>query len=122
MDLFDLSGRTAIITGGNGGLGLSMARGLAKAGANIAKWTWGDITGHALAQKVVYKRVLVTQCQVRNQHPSSRVSHDARAITTGHRIRVFCNLPKGRCMISRNSEPAHPEVFQPNIAKLREAT
>lgn len=38
MELFDLTGRTAIITGGNGGLGLAMARGLAKAGANIAIW------------------------------------------------------------------------------------
>ena len=38
MDLFDLSGHTAIITGGNGGLGLAMARGLAKAGANVAIW------------------------------------------------------------------------------------
>lgn len=38
MDLFDLSGRTAIITGGNGGLGLAMARGLAKAGGNVAIW------------------------------------------------------------------------------------
>ena len=33
--LFDLSGRVAIVTGGNGGLGLGMARGLASAGANI---------------------------------------------------------------------------------------
>jgi NAD(P)-dependent dehydrogenase (short-subunit alcohol dehydrogenase family) len=38
MDLFDLSGHTAIIIGGNGGLGLAMARGLAKAGANVAIW------------------------------------------------------------------------------------
>lgn len=38
MDLFDLTGRTAIVTGGNGGLGLAMARGLAKAGANVAIW------------------------------------------------------------------------------------
>lgn len=38
MNLFDLTGRTAIISGGNGGLGLAMARGLAKAGANIAIW------------------------------------------------------------------------------------
>ncbi len=38
MDLFDLTGRTAIITGGNGGLGLAMARGLAKAGAHVAIW------------------------------------------------------------------------------------
>jgi 2-deoxy-D-gluconate 3-dehydrogenase len=33
---FDLSGRVAIVTGGNGGLGLGMARGLARAGAAIA--------------------------------------------------------------------------------------
>jgi 2-deoxy-D-gluconate 3-dehydrogenase len=33
---FDLKDRVAIITGGNGGLGLGMARGLAEAGATIA--------------------------------------------------------------------------------------
>ena len=32
---FDLRGRVAIVTGGNGGIGLGMARGLAKAGATI---------------------------------------------------------------------------------------
>ncbi len=35
QQLFDLTGRVAIVTGGNGGLGLGMARGLAGAGANI---------------------------------------------------------------------------------------
>ena len=34
--LFDLSGRVAIVTGGNGGIGLGMARGLAANGATIA--------------------------------------------------------------------------------------
>jgi 2-dehydro-3-deoxy-D-gluconate 5-dehydrogenase len=34
--LFDLSGKVAIVTGGNGGIGLGMARGLADAGAAIA--------------------------------------------------------------------------------------
>ncbi|MFN5670118.1 SDR family NAD(P)-dependent oxidoreductase, partial [Bradyrhizobium sp.] len=33
---FDLSGRVAIVTGGNGGIGLGMARGLADAGAAVA--------------------------------------------------------------------------------------
>jgi len=33
---FDLSGRVAIVTGGNGGLGLAMARGLGTAGAAVA--------------------------------------------------------------------------------------
>ena len=32
---FDLTGKVAIITGGNGGIGLGMARGLARAGASI---------------------------------------------------------------------------------------
>ena len=36
--LFDLTGRTAVITGGNGGIGLGCARGLAASGANIAIW------------------------------------------------------------------------------------
>lgn len=35
MDLFDLSGRVAVVTGGNGGIGLGMAEGLAQAGAAI---------------------------------------------------------------------------------------
>jgi 2-deoxy-D-gluconate 3-dehydrogenase len=35
MELFDLSGRVAIVTGGNGGIGLGMAQGLAKAGASV---------------------------------------------------------------------------------------
>lgn len=34
--LFDLTGRVAIVTGGNGGLGLAMAEGLAEHGAEIA--------------------------------------------------------------------------------------
>ena len=33
---FDLTGRVAIVTGGNGGIGLGMARGLAQAGSAIA--------------------------------------------------------------------------------------
>src|SRR3954471_3378636 len=36
MNLFDLSGRAALVTGGNGGIGLGMAQALAKAGAKVA--------------------------------------------------------------------------------------
>jgi 2-deoxy-D-gluconate 3-dehydrogenase len=35
MKQFDLSGKVAVVTGGNGGIGLGMARGLARAGAAI---------------------------------------------------------------------------------------
>jgi 2-deoxy-D-gluconate 3-dehydrogenase len=35
MKLFDLSGKVAIVTGGNGGIGLGMARGMAQCGASV---------------------------------------------------------------------------------------
>lgn len=36
--LFDLSGKVTLVTGGNGGIGLGFARGIAKQGGNIAIW------------------------------------------------------------------------------------
>ncbi len=35
---FDLKGHVSVVTGGNGGIGLGMARGLAKAGAKVSVW------------------------------------------------------------------------------------
>jgi len=36
MKLFDITGKVAVVTGGNGGIGLAMARGIASCGANVA--------------------------------------------------------------------------------------
>ncbi|MEO1449226.1 MAG: gluconate 5-dehydrogenase [Bacteroidota bacterium] len=44
MDLFDLSGKTALVTGGTHGLGMAMAKGLGEAGATLV------INGHTPAR------------------------------------------------------------------------
>ena len=75
MNLFDLSGRVAIVTGGNGGIGLGMARGLKDAGATVvlagrnaskgakaaaevgAKFSRADVTRKAEVQSLVGETV-----------------------------------------------------------------
>src|SRR5438270_11402505 len=37
-NIFDLSGRVAVITGGNGGIGLGIAQALTAAGCNVSIW------------------------------------------------------------------------------------
>src|SRR3954447_5088026 len=38
MSIFDLNGRVAVITGGNGGIGLGIAQALTEAGCNVSLW------------------------------------------------------------------------------------
>src|ERR1700754_4905726 len=38
MSIFDLSGRVAVITGGNGGIGLGIAQALTTAGCDVSIW------------------------------------------------------------------------------------
>ena len=38
MNMFDLTGRVAVVTGGNGGIGLGIAQALASSGCNVSIW------------------------------------------------------------------------------------
>lgn len=48
--MFDLSGKVAVVTGGNSGIGLGMARGLAEAGADVCVWGTNEDKNRAAAE------------------------------------------------------------------------
>lgn len=66
---FDLSGRVALVTGGNGGIGLGMAQALAEAGADIAIWGTDEqknAAAHAELERTA-RHVLSLRCDVSDE-------------------------------------------------------
>ncbi|MBW2051174.1 MAG: SDR family oxidoreductase [Deltaproteobacteria bacterium] len=63
---FNLDGKVALVTGGNGGIGLGMARALAEAGADVCIWGRNEEKNKAAEEelKLYGKRVLVLKCDV----------------------------------------------------------
>ncbi|HYD45399.1 MAG TPA: SDR family NAD(P)-dependent oxidoreductase, partial [Phenylobacterium sp.] len=49
---FDLTGKVALVTGGNGGIGLGMAEAMAQAGADIVIWGTNDKKNAAAEAKL----------------------------------------------------------------------
>ena len=63
---FDIAGKTALVTGGNSGIGLGMAEALASAGANICVWGTNK-QKNALAHRKLTRhgvKVLALECDV----------------------------------------------------------
>ena len=63
---FDLTGKVALVTGGNGGIGLGMAQALAEAGADIAIWGTNEAKNAAARAQLeaTGRRVLALRCNV----------------------------------------------------------
>jgi NAD(P)-dependent dehydrogenase (short-subunit alcohol dehydrogenase family) len=63
---FDLTGRVALVTGGNGGIGLAMATALAEAGADVAIWGTSEAKNAAAraALEATGRRILALRCDV----------------------------------------------------------
>jgi NAD(P)-dependent dehydrogenase (short-subunit alcohol dehydrogenase family) len=68
--MFDLSGQVAVVTGGNGGIGLGMAEGLAAAGADICIWGRNEAKNAAAREQLAAsgRRVEAIACDVSDEH------------------------------------------------------
>jgi NAD(P)-dependent dehydrogenase (short-subunit alcohol dehydrogenase family) len=73
MGIFDLSGRIAVITGGNGGIGLGIARGLAEAGADIAIWARNPEKNEQAKQEIeaLGRRAIALRCDVASEEETA---------------------------------------------------
>jgi NAD(P)-dependent dehydrogenase (short-subunit alcohol dehydrogenase family) len=63
-DLFDLAGHVALVTGGNSGIGLGMAEGLAAAGANVCIWGRDSTKNDSALRRVAAHGTDVMACRV----------------------------------------------------------
>jgi NAD(P)-dependent dehydrogenase (short-subunit alcohol dehydrogenase family) len=66
---FDLSGKVALITGGNSGIGLGMARAVAEAGADVVIWGTNASKNAQALEALAHtgRRLLAFQCDVAHE-------------------------------------------------------
>jgi len=79
LDLFDLNGKVAVVTGGNRGIGLGMARGLAKAGATLSLWSRDEARNAEAARELeaLGAKVQTQRCDVANEDEVRRCTEAA---------------------------------------------
>lgn len=67
---FDLTGKVALITGGNSGIGLGMAQGLADSGANVCVWGTNEMKNIAAEKSLTREnnKVAALQCDVSDEN------------------------------------------------------
>ena len=67
---FDLTGKVALVTGGNGGIGLGMAEAMAEAGADVCIWGRNADKNEAAEKKLqsLGNKVLALQCDVADEN------------------------------------------------------
>jgi NAD(P)-dependent dehydrogenase (short-subunit alcohol dehydrogenase family) len=112
---FDLKGKVALVTGGNRGIGLGMARALAQAGADIV--VWGTSAAHNLAAQAELDalgvRVLVQRVDVADEAAVVAAMAEA-AVAMGRLDTVIANAGIGAG--ARSFSEMSVEIWRRNMA------
>ncbi len=95
QDLFSLQNKTAVITGGTGVLGTSMAKALAKAGANVAIIGRRKEAGEAVAEEIIKAggKAIAVQADVLKQEDLNLAKE--KIISTYSTIDILINAAGG---------------------------
>jgi hypothetical protein len=91
-NLFDLSGKVALVTGGNGGVGLGFAQALADHGADIAIWGTNEAKNAAAKAQLekTGRRVFTLRCDV-GDHEAVGLAMDETVGALGRLDACFVN-------------------------------
>ena len=91
MKLFDLSGKIAIVTGGNQGIGLAITRGLASAGASVIIANRRAEEGHKAAAELAKEGYKATAAALDVSRMSSIEALVAKVLEDYNRIDILVN-------------------------------
>jgi len=91
MNLFDISGKVAIVTGGNGGIGLGMARGLAAGGAAILLVGRNETKGRAAVAELADRGVRAAFATADLTDPGECRKMIERAVNDFGRLDILVN-------------------------------
>lgn len=103
LDRFSLKGKTAVVTGAGGGIGLSVAQAFAELGANVAIWYNSNESAHDRAKEISEKygvkcKSRILRDMTDSQLMEKKARHSKSTSKTMHRLKRLLTTKSGSSM------------------------